>query len=52
MRYDLNGQVQVHKAKAVYGGKIHAVAADGTFEVGGQRDQKRKRWQNLSLFTY
>jgi len=44
MRYDLHGQLQGHKAKAVpYGAKIHALAADGIFGLGGRGDQKRKR---------
>lgn len=37
MDFDLNGQLEGHRAKSVsYGGKIHAVAADGIF-FGGSR---------------
>lgn len=44
MHFDLNGQLQGHKAEAVsYGGKILAVAPDGISGVQGRGDQKRKR---------
>lgn len=52
MHFDLNGQLQGHKAKAVsYGGKIHAVAADGIFGVGG-RGSRRGREMVKAIFVY
>lgn len=45
MRFDLNGQLQGHKDKAVsYGGKIHAVAADGILGWVAEGPEEEERW--------
>lgn len=50
--FDLNGQLQGHKAQAVIpGSKIPAVAADGIFEVG-VRGVRRESEMVKAIFVY